>query len=46
MASVLDELICRFDTMPEVDRVAVIEDTIAATSGMKWIPNVGPQTDA
>jgi len=39
MASALDELVCRIDTMPEADRVAVIEDTIAATSGMKWIPN-------
>ncbi len=46
MASVLDELVCRIDTMPEADRLAVIEDTIAATSGMKWIPNSGPQTDA
>ncbi|MCH8156078.1 MAG: terminase, partial [Proteobacteria bacterium] len=46
MESTLDELVCRFDTMPEADRVAVIEDTIAATSGMKWIPNPGPQTEA
>ncbi len=46
MQSVLDELICRFDTMPEADRLAVIEDTITATSGMLWIPNPGPQTEA
>ncbi len=46
MANVLDELICRFETMPEADRVAVVEDTLTATSGMKWIPNPGPQTDA
>ncbi len=46
MHSTLDELAFRIDTMPEADRVAVIEDTIAATSGMKWIPNPGPQTEA
>ena len=46
MQSTLDELAFRIDTMPEADRVAVIEDTIAATSGMKWIPNPGPQTEA
>ena len=46
MQSALDELIGRLDTMPEKERVAVTEDALAVTSGMKWIPNPGPQTDA
>ena len=46
MASTLDELIGRLDTMPEDQRLAVTEDALAATSGTKWIPNPGPQTDA
>ncbi len=46
MVSMLDELIGRLDTMPEDQRLAVTEDALAATSGTKWIPNPGPQTDA
>ncbi len=45
MQSALDELIGRLDVMPEEHRVAVTEEAIAATSGLKWIPNPGPQTD-
>ena len=46
MQSALDELIGRLDTMPEADRTRVVEEAIAFTSDMKWIPNSGPQTDA
>ena len=46
MQSALDELIGRLDGMPEKERVAVTEEALAVTSGMKWIPNPGPQTDA
>ena len=46
MPSALDELIGRLDAMPEKDRVVVTEGAIAVTSGMKWIPNPGPQTEA
>ena len=46
MVSALDELIGRLDTMPHEQRVVITEDAIAATSGMKWIPNPGPQTEA
>ncbi len=46
MQSALDELIGRLDTMSKEQRVAVTGDALAVTSGMKWIPNPGPQTDA
>ncbi|KKL09907.1 hypothetical protein LCGC14_2561160, partial [marine sediment metagenome] len=46
MQSALDELIGRLEGMPEEHRVAVTEEALTATSGMKWIGNFGPQTDA
>ncbi len=46
MVSALDELIGRLDTMPHEQRVVITENAIAVTSGMKWIPNAGPQTEA
>lgn len=46
MQSALDELIGRLDKMPADQRAAVTEQAAAATAGLKWIPNPGPQTDA
>lgn len=46
MESALDELLGRFESVPEDKLAALEQDVIAATADMKWIPNPGPQTDA
>lgn len=32
--------------MPQADRDALVQEALAATKGMKWIPTPGPQMDA
>lgn len=44
--STLDDLIGRLDRLPDEARKEVEDKASAATAGMKWIPNPGPQTDA
>lgn len=46
MGELLDDLLGRFDELPEEEMAAVREDVISATSHMKWVPNPGPQTEA
>jgi hypothetical protein len=43
-ASLLDELIGKLGALPEADKKTVVEAAVAATAGMKWLPNPGPQT--
>jgi hypothetical protein len=42
--SLLEELIGKLGALPEADKKTVVEAAVAATAGMKWIPNPGPQT--
>lgn len=44
--SVLDELIGKLAGLPDDARKQVVDAAAAATAGMKWLPNPGPQTDA
>lgn len=44
--STLDELISRLDAMPARERAEVEKLARDATKGMRWLPNVGPQTEA
>lgn len=46
MAQMLDDILARLSNLPEADRKAVIADAMAATNGMLFVPNVGPQTMA
>lgn len=43
--SALDELIGRLATLPAAEQKHV-DDLVATTSDLKWIPSPGPQTDA
>lgn len=42
----LEELLARLQAMPEKDKAAVVEETLAATKHMRFVPLVGPQTQA
>lgn len=42
----LQEILARYGALPEADQKAIAADAMAATAGMKWVPNPGPQTDA
>jgi hypothetical protein len=42
----LDELLDRLKQLPEKQLAQVVKETLAATQGMKWIPNNGPQRQA
>lgn len=42
----LQEILDRLNKLPEEDRQRLIQDTLEATKGMKWVPNPGPQTEA
>lgn len=44
--SLLDEIISKIEGMPDKTREEFINQTVAATKHMVWIPNPGPQTDA
>ncbi len=44
--SALDELIGRLEVMPKEQLAEITADALAATAGMKWIPNPGPQSEA
>lgn len=44
--TVLDDLLARFDALDGKTRAAVASDAVAATKGLRFIPNPGPQTDA
>lgn len=46
MAQMLDDILARLNNLPDADRNAVIADAMAATKGMKWVPNPGPQDSA
>lgn len=45
-AAILDEILDRLNGLPEKERRATIDEAVAATAHMKWIPNPGPQTEA
>lgn len=42
----LDEILARFDTLPDKAKAQLVKDAEAATAGRYFIPNVGPQFDA
>lgn len=42
--SLLEELIGKLGALPEADKKSAVDAAVAATAGMKWIPNPGPQT--
>lgn len=44
--NLLDELIDRFDSMPQDDKDTVLQAAMQATGSMAWIPLPGPQMDA
>lgn len=46
MASLLDDMIHRLAGLDPDARAEVEELAAAATSGMRWVPNPGPQTEA
>jgi hypothetical protein len=43
--SALDEILDRVRGMSVEDKAALAKDALAATRGMQWVPNPGPQTD-
>ena len=44
--SLLDELLERAAALPLEQQQALADEAVAATAGMKWIPNPGPQYEA
>ncbi len=44
--SLFDELIERVNGLSEKERADLVDEVEQATSGQKWFPNEGPQTDA
>jgi hypothetical protein len=46
LSSLLNELLEAVGALDEKDRKAVVDDAIAATADMAWVPNPGPQTEA
>lgn len=46
MVQVLDELLAKYETLPEKGQAAFAEHIDRATGGLKWVPNPGPQTEA
>ncbi len=40
------DIVDRFALLPEDQRQAVVADALEATSGLKWLPLPGPQTEA
>lgn len=46
MASMLDEILERFQELPEDQQQALAKDVTEATGHMAWVPNPGPQIEA
>lgn len=46
MTSLLDDILARYDALPEDTKKQIAEDARKATAGRYCIPNPGPQTDA
>lgn len=44
--SALEDILASLDGLPDEQRVAILEQAARATSGLKWMPSPGPQTDA
>lgn len=44
--SLLDDLLVDLGALKPEDKKEIVDLALAATKGMKWIPNPGPQTDA
>lgn len=42
----LDEIIARVTQLPPDQQQALYRDAYDSTKGMKWVPNLGPQSDA
>jgi len=42
----LDDVLARLGAMPEADRDQLRKDVLERQSGIKWVPNPGPQTEA
>lgn len=45
-ASLLDEVLARYNDLPPDVQEQLRADAITATGHMRWVPNPGPQTDA
>ena len=44
--SLADELLARFQALPDAERAAIKADVMRATATRKFVPNTGPQTEA
>ncbi len=44
--TLLDDLLVDLGALKPADKKEIVDLALAATKGMKWIPNPGPQTDA
>lgn len=44
--SALDQLFASVQALPEPEREQLAKDALAVTGGLRWVPNVGPQTAA
>lgn len=42
----LDDILARLGALPEAEKKVVVEEALRATAGLKWLPNLGPQSDA
>lgn len=42
----LDEILARLGSLDPKAKEALVAQTMAATGGLRWVPNPGPQTDA
>lgn len=44
--SLLEEINATLGVLPEGEREAIVADALAASAGLAWVPNPGPQTEA
>lgn len=42
----LDDILASLHGLPDEQRIAILEQAARATSGLKWMPSPGPQTEA
>jgi hypothetical protein len=42
----LDELLSKFNALPDEQKAAATEILLSKTGSMPWVPNPGPQTEA
>jgi hypothetical protein len=46
MTTILDDILGRLQKLPEDERLALKEETLKQTAGLKFVPSPGPQTEA